>query len=95
MIRLLGNLLAPVVRWAYSRDVVPGIDTRGIPSHECLNCGSNVFNIRAGFEDWDIAFWFTEGTCAQCKAPVTVPTPCDDPDHEHEHAYDYEGEDGD
>jgi hypothetical protein len=55
---------------------VPGLDLRGIPTHECV-CGCNVFLIRAGFEDYDIAFWFTDAHCADCGAPVTVPTPVD------------------
>lgn len=88
----INGLVASVVRWAYKSGITPGIDTRGIPSHECINCGSNVFEIRAGFEDYEISFWFTEGRCVQCKAPVTVPTPCDHPDFESEDVYDYESD---
>ena len=60
---------------------LPLIDQRGIPTHECLNCGSNIFNIRAVFEDYTIVTWFLEGTCAECGSPVTVPCPVDDPDN--------------
>jgi len=56
------------------------IDQRGIPTHECLNCGGNVFLIRAVFENYDIASWFLDGNCAECGSPVTVPCPVDDPD---------------
>jgi hypothetical protein len=56
-----------------------GIDTRGIPSHECLNCGNNCFKIVAWFEDYKIAGYTTSGYCYLCGAPVTVPTEIDDP----------------
>jgi hypothetical protein len=56
------------------------IDQRGIPTHECLCCGSNIFIIRASFEDYEIAAWFLEGECAGCGCPVTVPCPADDPE---------------
>lgn len=59
--------------------MLEGIDTRGIPTHSCLNCGCEVFIIRATFDDYEIAMWWTEGTCADCGAPVTVPTPLDNP----------------
>ena len=55
------------------------IDTRGIPSHECLNCGSDTFKILAKFEDYEIARNTTSGYCASCGAAVTVPTLLDDP----------------
>lgn len=56
------------------------IDARGIPSHECVNCGYNVFLVPAAFEDYDIAWWGLEGKCLSCNAPVTVPCPVDHPD---------------
>lgn len=56
-------------------------DQRGIPSHACL-CGCDVFLIRARFDDYDIAMWFTDANCAACGAPVTAPTPVDHPDYE-------------
>lgn len=54
-------------------------DTRGIPSHECLNCGSDTFKILAKFEDYEIAWYTLSGYCASCGSPVTVPCPSDDP----------------
>ena len=56
------------------------IDTRGIPSHACLNCGGETFKVLATFEDYDIATWSTDGYCYQCGAAVTVPCPVDDPE---------------
>ena len=55
------------------------LDTRGIPSHECINCGSDTFKILAKFEDYEIAWYTTSGYCAACGAAVTVPTLLDDP----------------
>jgi hypothetical protein len=55
------------------------ISTRGIPSHECLNCGSDTFKILVKFEDYEIAWYTTSGYCAACGAEVTVPTPLDNP----------------
>jgi hypothetical protein len=55
------------------------LDTRGIPTHECLNCGSTVFRILAQFEDYDIIWWALNGYCEGCGAPVTVPCPADSP----------------
>ena len=56
------------------------IDQRGVPTHECLCCGSDIFIVRASFADYDIAAWFLEGECAGCGCPVTVPCPADDPE---------------
>lgn len=53
------------------------IDTRGIPSHECLNCGCDTFKVLARFDGFDIAWWSLSGYCAGCGAPVTVPCPAD------------------
>ncbi len=55
------------------------IDTRGLPSHECVNCGSNMFLIVASFEDYEISMWGLDAHCANCDAPVTVPCPVDRP----------------
>ena len=93
----LGKLFAAVVRWAYREGVVPGIDTRGIPSNECINCGSNMFKIVAGFDDYNISFWFTEAECANCGSPLTAPCPVDDPEYdpEDEDVYDWSEDDDD
>lgn len=62
-----------------SSSPTPTIDTRGIPTHECLNCGSTVFRVAVVFEDYDIAMWGLDAECFSCGAPVTVPCPVDDP----------------
>lgn len=60
-------------------DVTPRIDTRGIPVHECFNCGSTLLKIVAYFEDYDIAGWLMDAECANCGAPLTAPCPVDNP----------------
>ena len=60
----------------------PLIDARGIPTHECINCGYNVFLVPCAFEDYDIVFWGLEGTCFSCGSPVTVPCPVDSPSYD-------------
>ena len=56
------------------------IDQRGVPSNECINCGSNVQVIRAIFSDYELVMWFLDSFCAQCGSPMTAPTPIDHPD---------------
>lgn len=58
--------------------MLAGIDTRGMASRVCLNCGGDVFKILAKFdEDSDICWYTMNGYCHQCHAPVTVPSPID------------------
>jgi hypothetical protein len=56
------------------------INTRGIPSEVCLNCGGTTFKILARFTDSELSWYTTNGYCIQCESPVTVPTPLDNPD---------------
>lgn len=56
------------------------LDSRGIPSHMCVNCGSDTFKILAKFDDYDISWWSLNGVCYVCESPVTVPCPLDKPD---------------
>jgi len=56
---------------------VLGIDQRGIPTHACVHCGSEVFLIYASFEDFEISAWWLDGECAECGSPLTVPCPAD------------------
>lgn len=52
------------------------INTRGIPSRVCLSCGEDTFKILVRFDDdASIAWHTTNGYCATCKAPITVPVP--------------------
>lgn len=61
-----------------------GIDQRGIPTHECLNCGSNMFKITATFENYEVAMYWDEAECAMCDSPLTVPTLPDHPNWDAE-----------
>lgn len=63
-----------------TRSKALAIDQRGIPSNECINCGSNIQVIRAIFEDYRLTMWFLDSFCADCGSPMTAPTPVDDPD---------------
>jgi hypothetical protein len=57
-----------------------GADLRALgPVHACT-CGCTMFNILAAFEDYDIAWWHLDGTCANCGNLVTIPCPVDNPD---------------
>lgn len=56
------------------------MDARGIPTHECPECGSGEFLIRATFVDYAVAGYYTNGTCYWCGSNVTVPTELDRPD---------------
>ena len=55
------------------------LDARGFPTHACPNCGCLVLTIKAMFEDYDIALWFTDAECSDCGTLLTAPTPVDDP----------------
>lgn len=57
------------------------IDTTGIPTHRCLNCGGETFLTIVWFEDYNIAGWYLNGKCESCGAPVTLPCPVDSPDY--------------
>ena len=56
-------------------------DQRGIPSNECLDCGSNWQVVRVKFMDYEIVQWATDSFCANCGAPMTTPTPIDHPEY--------------
>jgi hypothetical protein len=58
------------------------IDQRGIPSNECINCGSTIQIIRAVFQEYQLVLWFTDSFCAGCGSPMTTPTPVDNPDYQ-------------
>jgi len=52
------------------------MDLRGTPTHVCA-CGSNVFNVKVIFDDYEIATYFIDMECAQCGSLATAPTPLD------------------
>ena len=54
------------------------LNARGIPSNECVSCGSTLFTIQACFdEDYNVAQYFTDAECAICGTLLTAPTPLD------------------
>ena len=54
-----------------------GSDLRELgPIHVCP-CGSQVFSIMASFEDYELSWYFLDGTCVNCGNLVTVPCPVD------------------
>lgn len=56
-----------------------GADLRPLgPLHVCT-CGSQVFNVAASFEDYELVWYFLDATCFNCGNLVTVPTPIDRP----------------
>jgi hypothetical protein len=56
--------------------MVSGMDLRGTPTHECI-CGSQVFNIKAVFDNYEIATYFLDMECFECGNLATAPTPLD------------------
>lgn len=62
------------------RDSLPPItaaDLRSLgPIHVC-SCGCSVFSIFAQFEDYEIAWWALDATCANCGNLVRIPCPVD------------------
>lgn len=54
-----------------------GADTRGLgPVHVCM-CGSQVFNVMASFDDYELVWYFLDATCVNCGNLVRVPCPPD------------------
>ena len=52
------------------------IDLRGTPTHLCP-CGSNIWNLKVMFEDYEIATYFLDMECVACGSVATAPTPVD------------------
>jgi len=52
------------------------MDIRGTPTHLCP-CGSNIWNLKAIFEDFEIATYFLDMECVSCGSVATAPTPVD------------------
>ena len=65
-------------------DVLPepyGADLRDFgPLHVC-SCGSQVFNVMASFEDYELVWYALDATCFSCGALVIAPCPVDNPDN--------------
>ena len=49
---------------------------RGTPTHGCP-CGSIVWDLKAIFENGEIATYFLDMECANCGSLATAPTPID------------------
>jgi len=64
------------VEQARQDQMVSGMDLRGTPTHECI-CGSQVFYIRAVFDNYEIATYFLDMECVECGNLATAPTPLD------------------
>jgi ribosomal protein S27E len=61
------------------------ISTRGIPSNECLACGSTLFTVQVQFdEDYNVASYLLNAECAICGSLVTAPTAIDHPEYSPE-----------
>jgi hypothetical protein len=52
------------------------IDLRGTPTHLCP-CGSNIWNLKVIFDDFEIATYFLDMECVSCGSVATAPTPID------------------
>lgn len=52
------------------------IDLRGVPTHVCP-CGSDVWNLKVIFDDFEIATYFLDMECVSCGSVATAPTPID------------------
>jgi hypothetical protein len=47
--------------------------------HECPVCDSNIWNIKASFEDYELAVYFVDMECASCGTYAKAPTLADKP----------------
>lgn len=52
------------------------MDLRGTPTHVCV-CGSQVFYIKAAFDNYEIGTYYLDMQCAECGNLATAPTPLD------------------
>jgi hypothetical protein len=52
------------------------LDLRGTPTHECI-CGSNIWSVKAIFQDFEISSYFLDMQCMECGTLATAPTPLD------------------
>lgn len=54
-----------------------GSDLRSLgPIHACP-CGSQLFNVIASFEDYELVWYHLDATCVNCGNLVLVPCPTD------------------
>ena len=57
-------------------DYSQAMDVRGVPTHICP-CGSDVWNLKVIFYNFEIASYFLDMECANCGTLATAPTPID------------------
>ena len=58
------------------------LDARGIPSNECVSCGSTLFTIQASFdEDYNINSYLLDAECAICGTLLSAPCAIDHPEY--------------
>lgn len=57
-------------------DYSQSMDLRGTPTHLCP-CGSDVWNVKVMFENFEISSYFLDMECANCGSLATAPTPVD------------------
>lgn len=66
--------------WFNLQNALPkpfGTDLRDFgPIHVCP-CGSQVFNAMVAFDDFDLVWYFLDGTCVNCGNLVKLPCPVD------------------
>jgi hypothetical protein len=60
-------------------DYTNAMDVRGEPTHVCP-CGSQLWNIKAMFQDYEISMYFLDMECAECGTKATAPTLPDMPE---------------
>ena len=60
-------------------DYTGNMDHENEVLHECPVCGSNIWNIKASFEDYEISMYFTDMECSSCGTFAKAPTPLDRP----------------
>ena len=74
----------PKFKWRKApQDGLPepyGTDLRDMgPTHICP-CGSQVFNVAASFDEYELTWYFLDASCFSCGNLLRVPCPVDDPD---------------
>lgn len=68
------------------------LDTRGMPSRNCL-CGHDTFKVLVRLdEENEIAWYSLNGYCEACGAAVTIPAPDGTPDIDPNQTNMFEGE---
>lgn len=58
-------------------DYTGSLDYQDQVLHQCPVCGSNVWLIKAMFEDYEISMYFLDMECASCGTFAKAPTPLD------------------